>query len=86
MILDTILLNGATGIVVGGAWIFKTLWASQNGNGKLSKQDHRDLCEPVKRRLDDGDRRFNEIMKKIDDNHRETVEYILELTTKVGNK
>lgn len=88
MVIETILLNGAAGLVVGGVWVAKTIWSGggHNGNGHLSKADHRDLCEPIKRRLDDWDRRFGEVIRKIDDNHRETVEFILELTAKVGTK
>ena len=86
MITDTILLNAAAGFAVGGAWVVKALWSSQNGAGKLTKDDHRDLCEPVKRRLDEGDRRFAELFRKIDDNYREMVELLLDLTAKVGTK
>ena len=62
----------------------------KNGNGKLSKSDHKELCgliqEGIQKRLDSGDLKFRDIMSKIDDNHKETVEYILELTEKVGAK
>jgi hypothetical protein len=84
MVIDTILLNGAAGFVVGGAWVAKALWSSHNGNGKLSKDDHRDLCAPVKLRLDTGEQQFRDIIKKIDENHKETMHFILELTTKVS--
>jgi len=86
MVLDTILLNGAAGLVVGGVWVAKALWSSQNGNGKLSKEDHKELCEPVKKRLDEGDFRFNNIMLKIDNNHKETLDYILDLTRELSKK
>lgn len=84
MIIDTILLNGATGLVVGGAWVAKALWSSGNGNGKLSKEDHKELCSSIKRRLDLGENQFMILADKIDKNHRETVEFILELTEKVS--
>ena len=84
MVIDTILLNGAAGLVVGSAWVARTLWSSHNGNGKLSKEDHEERCKVIKERLDRGDKQFDDIMKKIDDNHKDTIEHILDLTAKVG--
>jgi hypothetical protein len=84
--IETILINGAAGIVVGGAWIARTLWSSQNGNGKLSKEEHEVRCNVVRARLDRGDKQFDDIMKKIDDNHADTIEHILELTKEVNRK
>jgi hypothetical protein len=40
----------------------------------------------VKDRLASGEHQFEMLNKKIDENHKETVEYILELTEKVGAK
>ena len=85
MIAETILLNAATGLAVGGAWVVKALWSSQNGNGNLTKEHHRDLCESVKRRLDEGDLHFAELLKKIDSNYREVIEILLDLTAKVAH-
>jgi hypothetical protein len=86
MVIDAILLNGAAGLAVGGAWIAKALWSGHNGNGKLSKDDHKELCEPVKKRLDEGDFRFQNIMQKIDNNHKETLDYILDLTKELSKR
>ena len=69
--------GGAIGI--GAVWAIRNFVSSRNGNGKLSKQDHKDLCEPIKKRLESGEMLFRDLSDKIDKNHRQTIDLIMGL-------
>lgn len=79
----TVVSSAATLIV---REIIAKLLEKKNGNHVLTESEHKALCEPVKESLIRGETRFQEVFDLINENHRETVNYILELTREVSKK
>jgi hypothetical protein len=42
-------------------WFGKNFTIKRNGNGHLTKEDHVILCAPVKKELEEGNKKFEEI-------------------------
>lgn len=80
------------GSVVGLAWfvlktgadevVRKVFHFGKNGKSNLTMEQHKELCEPIKKRLDTGDIALRDLRQAIDENHKETVKYLMEIKFK----